>query len=176
MDKNDVIIKGTIVGKFTAKNDHIILTVKTCKHNFPAIFFPKAVSADKANVFEVGDKVEILGTLQSSKKNNVFTCSIFGTDIKPVNDDDRCNYFHLYGRIIKFESLGTLYRLVIESEVDGHYSTVPVVFYNKKHEKILLEHQIGQCISIRGVIQSKRAIFNNGEKVYYTNFVGYSCA
>ena len=176
MDKNSVIIKGEIVNKYVTRGDHIILTIKTCKHNFPAIFFPKAVSADMADAFEVGDNVEVIGSLQSSKRNNIFSCSIFGSEIRYAENEDRRNYFELEGRIIKFESLGNMYRLMIESEVDNHYSTVPVVFYNKKHEKVLLERQPGMTISVRGVVQTKRADFPNGNRVHYVNYVGYSCA
>lgn len=176
MDKNSVIVKGKIVNKYKTRGEHIILTIKTCKHNFPAIFFPKAVSADMADEFEVGDNVEIVGNLQSTKKNNLFTCGIFGTEIRYAEDENRRNYFELEGRIIKFESLGNMYRLIIESEVDNHYSTVPVVFYNKKHEKILLERRVGEMLQIRGVIQTKKADFPNGNRLHYVNFVAYSCA
>ena len=176
MDKNSVIIKGKIVSKYRTKNDHIILTIKTCKHNYPAIFFPKAVSADMAGEFEIGDNVEVVGSLQSSKKNSIFTCSIFGQEIRPATTGDSRNYFELEGKIIKFESHGNLYIVMIESEANNHYSTVPVVFYNKKYEKILLERQIGEILSIRGVVQTKRAEFQNGNRIHYVNYVGFSCA
>lgn len=176
MDVNKTIIKGIITSKYRTKNDHIVLGIKTCKHNFPSIFFPKSVSADKADQFDVGDNVEIIGSLQSSKKNDVFSCSIFGQDISLSDNDDRRNFFELHGRIIKFQTLpGELYRLTIETEADGHYSTVPVVFYNKKYEKTLLEHQLGQCISIYGVVQTKK-IYIDDQRIYYTNYVGFSCA
>ena len=101
MDKNSVIIKGEIVNKYMTRGNHIILTIKTCKHNFSAIFFPKAVSADMADEFKVGDNVEIVGNLQSTKKNNLFTCGIFGTEIRYAEDENRRNYFELEGRIVE---------------------------------------------------------------------------
>ena len=174
-DFNKVIIRGKILNKYRTRNDHIILTIKTCKHNFPAVFFPKAVSADLADSFECGQDVEIIGSLQSTKKDNFYSCGIFGTDIRAAENDDTRNYFELSGRIIKFESFNGLIKLMIESDTE-HYSTVPVVFYNKKHEKILLERQVGEVLQIRVVIQTKKADFPNGNRLHYVNFVAYSCA
>ena len=175
MDINNVIIKGKIVGKYRARNDHIILTVKTCKHNLPNIFFPKAVSADLADTFECGQDVEIIGSLQSTKKDNFYSCSIFGTDIRATENDDTRNFFELSGRIIRFESFDGFYKLLIEADTD-HYSTVPVIFYNKKHEATLLSKTVGERLSVFGVVQTKRIVDLNSEKHYYVNYVGYSCA
>lgn len=174
-DFNKVIIRGKILNKYRTRNDHIILTIKTCKHNFPAVFFPKAVSADLADTFECGQDVEIVGSLQSTKKDNFYSCSIFGTDIRAAENDDTRNYFELSGRIIKFESFNGLIKLMIESDTE-HYSTVPVVFYNKKYEETLMSKTVGERLSIRGVVQTKRIIDLNSDMHFYVNFVGYACA
>ncbi len=78
-DKNTVIIKGQIINKYiTPKNSHVILTLKTYNGNYPKVFCPRDGTLTIADAFEIGDEVVVFGNLQSSRKNDKFSCSVFG--------------------------------------------------------------------------------------------------
>lgn len=174
--KNNVIIKGKIVNKYiTPKNNHIILTIKTYKHNFPKVFFPRKDTFTVADSYQIGDEVTIIGNLQSTKREDRFSCCVFGTAIGlSPNDGNRKNLFELSGRIIKFKTEKNYYKLLVE--VDGeYYSTVPVIFYRPEHNE-LQNYSVGDSIDIKGVIQTKKTINSIGEITHYENYVGFYCA
>lgn len=173
--KNEVNLKGEIVSKYNAKGGHVVLTVRTYKFNLPTVFFPNGTPAKEADKYDIGDTVYIKGNLQSRKFPGHFSCSIFGDEISSVEDDNRKNHFEVSGRLIRMTTSDNMCSFLVETNT-GYYSTVPVVMYRSKHIEKLLKHEIGDFLTLYGVIQTKKIVDVNGERHYYENYVAYSCA
>ena len=122
--------------------------------------------------FEVGDFINIKGNIQSSKRDNGITQTVFIDEIIPAKYTDASfyNQFWLRGKIVKIENLLDCVKMIIRTENEGRSSYVPVVYYHPDVRK--LNFEVGQYIQTQGSIQSVRKSDNKGGYIYYQNFVG----
>lgn len=172
MTNNEVQIKGKILYKYITPNKSNILIRVGCKNNVVLCFVCDDKLKERMQEFDVGDFINFSGNIQSTKRDNKITYTVFVEDIIPprCSDEGFYNKFWISGTVSAIHHLDECVRIIIKTINDGRISYIPVVYYYPDIRK--LNFEVGEKISTTGSIQSVRKRTADGEYVYYQNYVG----
>ena len=173
-DVNMVIIKGRIVHKFYTANEHsCIVTINDGARNNIKVFVCKQTDLEKIKNYEVDDFIEIEGNIQSTKRGETkFPPSIFCDQIVDIPSYDMRykNTFTVQGTVKRITVINNeCWRIQIATYVNDHYSLVPVVIYYP--DVRLYPQEVGEVIYVRGMVQSVKKVYDDGNVVHYQNYV-----
>lgn len=170
---NIVNIKGKILYKYsTPKNNNVLLRVG-CGFNAVSCFIADERLKEQIKEFEAGDYINLAGNIQSSKRNNKYSQTVFVDEVVPPEYTDKsgwCNQFWLDGTVAAVQEFRKCTRITVYTEREGRSSYVPVVFYYP--DMRLLNYEEGERIRVQGSIQTIKKPDNNGGYMYYQNYVG----
>ena len=169
---NIVELKGRIVSIYVTPNKNNIILRVGCRGNAISCFTADDSIKRQLNSFEIGDYINIKGNIQSTKRDDKITQTVFINEIIPAKYTDISfyNQFWLNGKIVKMQDLPDCAKIIIRTEDEGRSSYVPVVYYHPDVRK--LNFEVGQYIRTQGSIQSVRKSDHKGGYIYYQNFVG----
>mgnify|MGYP003292651525 CR=1 FL=1 len=172
MKNNEVQIKGKILYKFITPNKNNVLLRIGCKNNVVSCFVCGEKLKEQISSFDVGDFINFSGNIQSSRRGDDVTCTVFVEEIIPpyYSDAGFYNKFWLDGTVAAIRQLNECIKIIIKTENEGRISYVPVVFYYPDIRK--LNFEVGEKIATTGSVQSVRKKSADGEYVYYQNYLG----
>ena len=172
MKNNEVMLKGKILYIYTTPNKGNVLVKVGCKGNVVQCFICNEMLKEHFKEFNVGDYINLTGNVQSTKRNEVISYTVFVESIIPPEYTDKAYYnqFWLEGTTAAVCELTNCLRITIHTESEGRYSFVPVVFYYPDIRR--LNFEVGERIHTQGSIQSVRKKDADGEYIYFQNYVG----
>ena len=158
---------------YETKNKGNVLLKIGCKGNVADCFICNEDLKRHIKDYSVGDYINLTGNIQSSKRGDNLSYTVFVESIVPPEYADRSfyNQFWLSGIITNICELPNCWRFIIKTQNNGWVSYVPVVFYYPDERKIN-GFLVGMPIVTQGSIQSVRKINSAGEYVHYQNYVG----
>ena len=169
-DKNELILSGRIVNIFPARKCTIV-TLDTGNRTFPKVVCWQENAQTILEEYKINDDIYLLCNIQSSKREDRITTSIFCTKILDGSCTQEyiiCNSFTVRGHILSATLYKDLTKIIVKTFTNGRYSTVPICIYNKNFRWHYERHQ---PICVQGVVETRRKS-SNGKTNYYTNFVG----
>ncbi len=122
--------------------------------------------------FKVGDYVNLVGNIQSFRREGKTSHIVFVESIVPTEYTDKGHYnqFWLSGTVADICELRNCLRITVKSENKGRVSFVPVVYYYPDVRR--LNFEVGEKISTQGSIQSIRKPDGEGGYIFFQNYVG----
>ena len=172
MKNNEIQIKGKILYVYETPRKGNLLVRVGCKGNVVLCFICNQSLKEQFRSFSVGDYINLTGNIQSSKRDDKITYTVFVESIIPLEFSDRSfyNQFWLNGTVAAIQHLNECIKIIIKTENESRISYVPVVFYYPDIRK--LNFEVGEKIATTGSVQSVRKKSADGEYVYYQNYVG----
>ena len=170
MNSNFCTLKGEIKYIFRTHEDHILVRIHTGRSNVPEVLITNPTLKENFN-FKVGDKIIVFANIQSCVHKNKRSTTLLAFNIRPVVDTNYevYNSFELSGEVVKIVSTQEYLTLVIRTNQNNHESFVPTVFYHR--DRYLESIEVGDEISVSGIIQTSKKEINNEIK-HYQNYVG----
>ena len=171
--KNLVNIKGKILYKYhTPKGNNIILRIG-CGGNAISCFTADPRLKEQLKHFDVSDDINLSGNIQSTKRGDNYTYTIFIDEIVPPELTDKFgfyNQFWLDGHVANIVDFNSCVQITVKTEQEGRISYIPVVFFHP--DPRILNFEFGEKIRVQGSVQSVRKPDGNGGYVFYQNYVG----
>ncbi len=136
--------------------------------NRPSVFVPNTDLTEKIeNNYDVGENITILGNIQSSiLSDKSVSNSIFAEDVLDTTTSLDLSTFYIQGLIVKISVERLFTKLIVRTD-RGHTSFVPIVFYHRLPKNFA----VGDKICVSGSIQTKVKFDNDGNKIWYQNYV-----
>ncbi len=171
--KNEVLLKGKIINIYPTENGKcIIVTLDVGNRNYPKI----VCWQDNADIiweqYYVGDVITMLCNIQSSRRpNGKITTSLFCTHVQSNTfvQTPTYNHFCIKGQTVSTIIKGNTLSLLVRTDVNGHISTFPITIYN--FDTRIHSFEEFQLVYVEGRIETVRKFDENGNKIYYTNYV-----
>lgn len=174
-DFNQVRLSGTIVNIYVPQMNpmRMVLTIRS-GINHPKVFLTDHIAKYAYKSFKVGDRIGLIGNIQSSKKKIGTVSTIFVTEVFIPNDDapDE-NHFYLSGEILGIKTFTNknVSRILVKTEFFGRKSIIPVSFYQPNPRLFWIISDNGY-LSVSGTVQTTKQKIKGGDKFrYYQNFV-----
>ena len=173
-DLNQVQLCGTILNMYIPQEKpmRMILTLKCGNNNYPKVFITDHLAQCVSKGYKTGDRIGVIGNMQSSNKKVGTVTTIFVTEIfKPKSDIEDQNYFILAGEIVGVKTFtdSNICRILIKTTIMGRESVTPVTFY-QPDPRLFWAVSDNPTIMIGGNVQTTKR--KSGNKFnYFQNFV-----